>query len=88
MEISVDWDGYDRELFMYEIPRGMEIIGLECTRFDRDPGSQSRRYPTIPAFSFLLWRPIDHIAPYHKIKFDGAQPVRVKVDKNDRNYYN
>ena len=39
MEISVDWDGYNRELFLYEIPRGMEIIGLECVRFDRPPDS-------------------------------------------------
>ena len=28
-----------RELFVYEIPRGLEIIGLECARFYQTPGA-------------------------------------------------
>ena len=76
-----------RELFVYEIPRGLEIIGLECVRFDRDPGDKSNRSPTISQFSFLLWRPLDHIAPYHQIKTDEMKPKREVVDSYDSKYY-
>ena len=84
---SVDLDGYARELFLYEIPRGMEIIGLECATIDRGPEDQSQRYATIHQFNFLLWKPVDHFAPYNKIKSDFASPARIKVDKKDKNYY-
>ena len=77
-----------RELFVYEIPRGLEIIGLECVHFDhREREDKSICYPTIPQFSFLLWRPLDHIAPYHKIKTDDMKPKREVVDSYDSKYY-
>ena len=72
---SINFVPEARERFVYTLPPGVEICGLECAQYDRPAGSKNRSIPTIPSITFLTWNPSSIYMP-HSTKGEKAQITR------------